>query len=99
MAQGKFSNPRPHRDEERQIEEAFRQVTEQSAPRRRKPAATAGEPIEQTLRQMSSQEPVTRQLDLEGVDLEALAAQQSAPNPTPAQEDAQIEHAFHQVTG
>ncbi len=27
MASGKFSNPRPHRDEERQIEETFRQLT------------------------------------------------------------------------
>lgn len=27
MSQGKFSNPRPHRDEERQIEETFRQLT------------------------------------------------------------------------
>lgn len=31
MAGGKFSKPRPHRDEERQIEEAFRQVTGQAA--------------------------------------------------------------------
>lgn len=29
MSQGKFSNPRPHRDEERQIEQAFRQLTGQ----------------------------------------------------------------------
>ncbi len=29
MSQGKFSQPRPHRDEERQIEQAFRQVTGQ----------------------------------------------------------------------
>lgn len=32
MAQGKFSAPRPHRDEERQIEQAFRQVTGQEPP-------------------------------------------------------------------
>ena len=39
MAQGKFSNPRPHRDEDRQIEEAFRQVTGQQVPtQRRHPA-------------------------------------------------------------
>lgn len=31
MAGGKFSKPRPHRDEERQIEEAFRQVTGQAS--------------------------------------------------------------------
>jgi len=29
MAEGKFSHPRPHREEDRQIEEAFRQVTGQ----------------------------------------------------------------------
>ena len=29
MAQGKFSHPRPHREEDRQIERAFRQVTGQ----------------------------------------------------------------------
>jgi len=33
MAQGKFSHPRPHRDEERQIEQAFRQVTGQEPAR------------------------------------------------------------------
>jgi len=35
MEKGKFSQPRPYRDEERQIEEAFRQITEyNSSPRR-----------------------------------------------------------------
>lgn len=32
MANGKFSQPRPHREEEREIEQAFRQVTGQTAP-------------------------------------------------------------------
>ena len=32
MANGKFSNPRPNRDEEREIEQAFRQVTGQAPP-------------------------------------------------------------------
>lgn len=99
MAQGKFSNPRPHRDEERQIEEAFRQVTHQSAPRRRKPDISKEDKIQETIRQMSAQEPVTRQLDLDGVDLDALAAEQASPIPTHTQEDAQIEQAFQQVTG
>lgn len=31
MEKGKFSQPRPYRDEERQIEEAFRQITEQGS--------------------------------------------------------------------
>ena len=38
MAQGKFSNPRPHREEERQIEKTFRQLTGQEpAPNREPP--------------------------------------------------------------
>lgn len=40
MAQGKFSNPRPHRDEDRQIEEAFRQVTGQQVPTTQHPPRT-----------------------------------------------------------
>ena len=35
MEKGKFSQPRPYRDEERQIEEAFRQMTESKTPPRR----------------------------------------------------------------
>lgn len=37
MSQGKFSNPRPHRDEERQIEQAFRQLTGQEPPKEPEP--------------------------------------------------------------
>lgn len=45
MAQGKFSNPRPHRDEDRQIEEAFRQVTGQQVPTpQRRPVQKDSEP-------------------------------------------------------
>lgn len=46
MAQGKFSSPRPHRDEERQIEQTFRQATGQEAsspPPRPEPQAPAPE--------------------------------------------------------
>ena len=32
MAPGKFSSPRPHREEEREIEQAFRQITGQAPP-------------------------------------------------------------------
>lgn len=38
MSQGKFSNPRPHRDEERQIEQAFRQLTRQEPVKKAEPA-------------------------------------------------------------
>jgi len=37
MSQGKFSAPRPHRDEERQIEETFRQLTGQAPAKKPEP--------------------------------------------------------------
>lgn len=46
MAQGKFSNPRPYREEERQIEQAFRQVTGKApAPKRPNPAFDETQPL------------------------------------------------------
>lgn len=45
MEKGKFSQPRPYRDEERQIEEAFRQVTSQAAPKKRQPTVPEPEEI------------------------------------------------------
>ena len=44
MSQGKFSAPRPHRDEERQIEHAFRQLTGQEPVKKPEPQIFA-EPI------------------------------------------------------
>lgn len=41
MAKGKFSGPRPYREEERQIEQAFRQVTEPGKPSEYTPAFSA----------------------------------------------------------
>lgn len=35
MSQGKFSNPRPHREEEREIEKAYRDLTRKSNPSRK----------------------------------------------------------------
>ena len=32
MSKGKFSNPRPYREEEREIEKSFRQLTGQEKP-------------------------------------------------------------------
>lgn len=32
MSQGKFSNPRPHREEEREIEQTFRKLTQKNSP-------------------------------------------------------------------
>lgn len=55
MSEGKFSQPRPHRDEERQIEESFRQLTEDKN-RRRKKAYNLEEDIQKTVRAISAQE-------------------------------------------
>ena len=56
MAQGKFSTPRPHRDEERQIEEAFRQVTGQApSPRTHAPAMTEEEQLARTIREIQEE--------------------------------------------
>ena len=55
MSEGKFSQPRPHRDEERQIEESFRQLTEEKK-RRKKATYNVEEDIQNTVREISAQE-------------------------------------------
>ena len=55
MSEGKFSQPRPHRDEERQIEESFRQLTEEQ-PRRRRKTYTVEEEISSTVQEIAAQE-------------------------------------------
>lgn len=61
MAQGKFSNPRPHRDEERQIEQAFRQVTGQEpAPQPQSPLLSEEAQIEQAIREVKQQQGPTK---------------------------------------
>jgi len=55
MSEGKFSQPRPHRDEERQIEESFRQLTEDKK-RHRKKVYTPEEEIQKTVEEISAQE-------------------------------------------
>ena len=55
MSEGKFSQPRPHRDEERQIEESFRQLTEDKHHRRQKEYHVE-EDIQKTVREISAQE-------------------------------------------
>lgn len=57
MSQGKFSNPRPYREEDRQIEQAFRQVTGQApAPQRPAPVSPEEAQIEQTIRQIQQEQ-------------------------------------------
>ena len=55
MSEGKFSQPRPHRDEERQIEESFRQLTEDPH-RRHKKVYTVEDDIRRTVQEISDQE-------------------------------------------
>ena len=55
MSEGKFSQPRPHRDEERQIEESFRQLTEEKT-RHRKKVFTVEDEIRSTVREISEQD-------------------------------------------
>lgn len=84
MAGGKFSKPRPHRDEERQIEQAFRQVTGQ--------APTPESPIlgQQPKKQIrESQLPRRQNVSQETVlmseeEIEAALQQQSATQPESA---------------
>ena len=55
MSEGKFSQPRPYRDEDRQIEESFRQLTEDNN-RRKKKAYHVEEDIQKTVREISAVE-------------------------------------------
>ena len=55
MSEGKFSQPRPHRDEERQIEESFRLLTEEKK-RLRKKTYNVEEDIQKTVQEISAQE-------------------------------------------
>lgn len=55
MSEGRFSQPRPHRDEERQIEDSFRQLTEEKN-RRHKKVYTVEEDISRTVLEISAQE-------------------------------------------
>ena len=55
MSEGKFSQPRPHRDEERQIEESFRLLTEEKK-RLRKKTYNVEENIQKTVQEISAQE-------------------------------------------
>ena len=55
MSEGKFSQPRFHRDEERQIEESFRQLTEDHNHRHKK-VYTVEEDIRRTVQEISRQE-------------------------------------------
>lgn len=85
MSQGKFSNPRPYREEDRQIEQAFRQVTGQ-APTPQRPAASTPEEIQiqQTVRQIQQEQrtvsqPAAPEARTVQIPVSQIPAQQAAP--------------------
>lgn len=55
MSEGKFSQPRPHREEDRQIEESFRLLTEEKN-RYRKKTYNVEEDIQKTIQEISAEE-------------------------------------------
>lgn len=90
MSQGKFSSPRPHREEEREIEKAFRDLTREKTkvPREHR---VSEEDLILAAQPLPSEEP-------------AAPAQPPVPPAAPvmtdaAAEDRQIEETFRQVTG
>ena len=109
MSQGKFSNPRPHREEEREIEKAYRDLTRKNNPtrsRREHPAQELSFPedalsLEKLSAQVSSADmPATEKTSVDTLSVDTLRKETSAETvPNPAAEDRQIEDAFQKVTG
>lgn len=98
MPQGKFSQPRPHRDEERQIEEAFRQVTEKNTSQKRQrkpidPAPLFHDRKEETIFLPEEQRRIREAAMQEMARLEEEAAMQAEP-PIEDQISAQIERDY-----
>lgn len=105
MSQGKFSNPRPHREEEREIEKAYRDLTRKKAHKTYEHKVTPQD-IVRAAQPLPTEEPVpvapTRH-----VTQGAFATEEAFPElftnpdtaPSPEAEDRQIEEAFRQVTG
>ena len=112
MSQGKFSSPRPHREEEREIEKAYRdltrkkshktyehKVTAQDVARAAQPLPTEDDDI--TIPDVIPNEEAFPTHDgfpdmFPNPDADPAPAE---PVPSPEAEDRQIEDAFRQVTG
>lgn len=73
MSEGKFSQPRPHRDEERQIEESFRQLTEDK--QRRKQVYSVEEEISKTVQDITAQQAAQPKYDQPGFERSARLEQ------------------------
>ena len=107
MSQGKFSSPRPHREEEREIEKAYRDLT-------RKKAHTTYEHKVTAQDIARAAQPLPTDVDVPDISIgdeipvsEPVPTPKTVPVPAPAPEpvpspeaqDRQIEEAFRQVTG
>ena len=109
MSQGKFASPRPHREEEREIEKAYRDLTRKKTHKTYEHKVT----MEDIAR---AAQPLPTDVDVPDISIpnpegEAFPTEEAfpdmfpnpdaapAPAPSPADEDRQIEEAFRQVTG
>ena len=114
MSQGKFSNPRPHREEEREIEKAYRDLTRKNDRKRRREHQTVAMDPE-ALKDIKLTD-VPENTDFPDIsNIPEITEIPDAPTgagfanvptraareqaPSPAAEDRQIEDAFRQVTG
>ena len=114
MSQGKFSNPRPHREEEREIEKAYRDLTRKNDRKRRREQQTVAMDPE-ALKDIKLTD-VPENTDFPDIsNIPEITEIPDAPTeagfnrvptgvpqekvPSPAAEDRQIEDAFRQVTG
>lgn len=105
MSQGKFSNPRPHREEEREIEKAYRDLTRKKAHKTYEHKVTPQD-IARAAQPLPTEEPAPV-VPTRHAPQEAFATEEAYPElftnpdaaPSPEAEDRQIEEAFRQVTG
>lgn len=107
MSQGKFSNPRPHREEEREIEKAYRDLTRKQSHKTYEHRVTA-EDMARAAQPLPADEdvpdiaipnsvPAEEAFPTEDAFPELFASPEAAPSTET--EDRQIEEAFRQVTG
>ena len=107
MSQGKFSNPRPHREEEREIEKAYRDLTRKQSHKTYEHRVTA-EDMARAAQPLPTDEdvpdiaipnsvPAEEAFPTEDAFPELFASPEAVPSADT--EDRQIEEAFRQVTG
>ena len=112
MSQGKFSSPRPHREDEREIEKAYRDLTRKKSHKTYEHKVTAEDmaraaqplPTEKDDVAIPNADANAEAFPTEDAFPEMFPNPDAAPAPaepvpSPEAEDRQIEDAFRQVTG